>query len=191
MLKMTWQILFLGSPIFIAALAHGLCMKYKLIQWIKRPIDSGKKFRNKRIFGDHKTWRAPFVYIIICFLGAMVQSRIQDADIFPEWLFLIDYRIHGCLVGLLLGIGMTVGELPNSFIKRQLDIVPGGKKKGLLGFVFFLFDQVDFAIAIWIFLFFIVNPSLLLVAWSLVLTLLFHMIISGAGYLLGMRETIV
>ena len=191
MLKMTWQILFLGSPLFIAALAHGLCMKYNLLQWLKRPIDSGKKFRNKRIFGDNKTWRAPFIYIIICLLGTMLQARIQAENLLPEWLFFIDYQLHGCLVGVLLGIGMTVGELPNSFIKRQLDIAPGKKKRGLLGFVFFLYDQVDLAIGIWIFLSFVIRPSLLLIGWSLVLTLFLHIAISGTGYLLGMRETMV
>ena len=152
MLIITSQVLFLGSPLFIAALSHGLCMKYNLLQCLKRPIDSGKNFRNKRLFGDHKTWRAPFIYVAVCLLAAMVQARIQDAGVLPEWLFLIDYHRKGCLVGLLLGIGMAVGELPNSFIKRQLDIAPGKNKQGLLGVVFFIYDQVDLAIGIWIFL---------------------------------------
>ena len=54
---------------------------------------------------------------------------------------------------ILLGIGMTFGELPNSFLKRQLEIPPGRKKKGPLGILFFVFDQVDLIIGIWIFLF--------------------------------------
>ncbi len=86
---------------------------------------------------------------------------------------------------------MTLGELPNSFIKRQLDIHPGRRKKGLLGVVFFLFDQVDLTIGIWLFLFFVIRPSVLLVLWSLVLTIVLHVTISSVGYLLGMRKTIV
>ena len=191
MLAMTYQILFLGSPLFIAALAHGLCMKYNLFQFLKRPIDLGKNLRNKRILGDHKTWRAPFIYIGMCFLGTMIQAWLQGMDFFPEWLFLVDYKQEGWLVGIMLGLGMTVGELPNSFIKRQLDISPGGKKQGLLGILFFLFDQVDLAIGIWIFLFFVVHPPLFLVAWSFVLTLFLHIAVSGIGYLFGMRGTIV
>jgi hypothetical protein len=56
---------------------------------------------------------------------------------------------------------------------------------------FFLFDQVNLTIGIWIFLFFLVRPSLLLVSWSLLLTLVLHMAISSVGHLAGMRKTIV
>ena len=59
------------------------------------------------------------------------------------------------LVGVLLGLGYSLLELPNSFIKRRLDIKPG---KTLTGFtkVFFIFlDQADslfgVALVVWIF----------------------------------------
>ena len=34
-------------------------------------------------------------------------------------------------------------ELPNSFIKRRLDIIPGKTDKGIKGMIFFLVDQFD------------------------------------------------
>jgi fatty acid desaturase len=95
------------------------------------------------------------------------------------------------VAGILLGLGITVGELPNSFLKCQLDISPGMTKEGPVGAAFFLFDQVDLTIAIWIFLFFLIRPSLLLVSWPLLLTLVFHVPISSMGYLGGMRKTMV
>jgi len=104
---------------------------------------------------------------------------------------LVDYRRYRYIVGILLGLGMTVGELPNSFIKRQLDIPPSKRKEGPVGVAFFLFDQVDLTIGIWIFLFFLIRPSLLLVLWSFLLTLLLHVAISSVGYLVGMRKTMV
>ena len=91
---------------------------------------------------------------------------------------------------LALGLGMTFGELPNSFLKRQLGILPGKRKKGILGWAFFLLDQVDLAIGIWICLFFLIKPSLWLILWSLALAVPLHLLVSGIGYALGMRRTL-
>jgi hypothetical protein len=188
---MTYQILFLGSPLLPAAIAHGLCVKYDWLSRLKRPLDFGGRLKGKRIFGDHKTWRAPAIYVVFCTLGTTVQAWLQGRGDLPAWLCLVDYERYGSFVGILMGLGMAAGELPNSFLKRQLDVAPGKRKRGLLGFALFLLDQVDLAIGIWVFLFFLIRPSLLLVAWSLLLTIALHVAISAVGYLLGMRETIV
>ena len=191
MLEMTFQVLFLGSPILPAAIAHGLCVKYDWLNGLKRPLDFGLKFRGKRILGDHKTLRAPLIYVFICTSGTMIQAWLQREGSLPQWLFLADYQAYGFVVGILLGLGMAVGELPNSFLKRQMDVAPGNKKGGPWGIIFFLLDQVDLAIGIWVFLFLLMRPSWLLVAWSLLLTIVLHVVISSVGYLLGMRDTVV
>jgi hypothetical protein len=190
LLEMTYQILFLGSPILPAAIAHGLCIKYDWLNWLKRPLDFGLRLKGKRIFGDHKTWRAPVIYVVVCTLGTMVQAWLQGRGDLPPWVCLMDYEEYGTLVGILMGLGMATGELPNSFLKRQLDVAPGKREKGLLGIAIFLFDQVDLAIGIWVFLFLLIRPSWLLVAWSFFLTIALHVAVSTVGYLLGMRETI-
>jgi hypothetical protein len=129
--------------------------------------------------------------MVFCSLGTLTQAWLQGRVDLPQWLFLVDYEANGLLVGVLLGLGMAAGELPNSFLKRQLDVAPGGRKKGPLGVVFFLLDQVDLAIGIWVFLFHLVRPSWLLVAWSFLLTIALHVAVSTLGYLFGMRKTIV
>ena len=191
MLEMTYQILFLGSPLLLAAIAHGFCIKYNWLNGLKRPLDFGLRYKGKRIFGAHKTLRAPVVYVVVCTLATLFQAWLQSRGYLPQWLLLVDYEEYGVLVGILLGLGMALGELPNSFLKRQLDVAPGKKRGGLLGIAFFLLDQVDLAIGIWIFLFLLIRPSLTLLAWSFLLTLVLHVAVSTAGYLLGMRETIV
>jgi hypothetical protein len=191
LLEMTYQILFLGSPLLPAAIAHGLCVKYDWFNWLKRPLDFGRRFKGKKIFGDHKTWRAPVIYVVFCTLGTMVQTWLQGRGDLPPWLSLVDYEAGGFIVGVLLGLGMAAGELPNSFLKRQLEVEPGKRKKGLLGIAFFLFDQVDLAIGIWVFLFLLMRPSWVLVAWSFLLTIVLHVAVSTVGYFLGMRDTIV
>jgi len=85
---------------------------------------------------------------------------------------------------------VTLGELPNSFLKRQMEIAPGKKKRGAWGVVFFVFDQVDLSLGAWVFLYWLIRPSLGLILWSLALTLALHLAVSGVGYGLGMRKTL-
>lgn len=187
---MTHQLLFFGFPLLLAAIAQGVCIKYDWLSRLKRPLDSGLMFRGKRVFGNHKTWRGLAVNVFFCTVGTMIQAWLQNNGHIPAWLLLLDYAQNGYVAGVLLGLGMTTGELPNSFIKRQLDISPGERKKSLLGAVFFLFDQVDLTIGIWVFLFLLVRPSLLLVLWSFPLTIVLHVTVSSVGYLVGMRKTL-
>ena len=191
MTKTIYQVLFLSSPLLLVAVAQGLCMKYGWLTALRKPLDLGKSLGGRRIFGDHKTFRGFFINMVFCVLGTLVQAGIQNIAGLPSWLALIDYREHWLLLGTLIGLGMTIGELPNSFLKRRLDISPGKKRPGLGGLCFFLWDQVDLTIGIWICIFWLVNPTVGLVLWSFLLTILLHVSISTIGYLLGMRKTIV
>ena len=191
MLEMTLQVLFLGSPLLPAAIAQGLCIRYDWLSRLRRPIDFGRSYQGKRIFGDHKTWRGFAINVVFCCVGTFIQAWFQDKGCLPGWLFLLDYKNHALTVGILLGLGMTVGELPNSFLKRRFEIPPGESREGFLGVVFFIYDQVDLTIGIWVFLFFLIRPSPWLILWSLLLTLVLHLSVSSVGYLLGMRKTLV
>jgi len=188
---MTLQVLFLICPLLLAAVAQGLCIKYGWLNRFKRPLDLGLHFRGKRLFGEHKTFRGLFVNVASCILGAAVQGWLQGRGLLPHWLPLLDYTAFEYEAGLLIGLGMTAGELPNSFLKRQLNLAPGGKMEGPLGLVFFVFDQVDMAIGMWAFLFVVLRPSARLILFSLLVLLVLHVAVSSLGYLLGMRKTIV
>jgi CDP-diglyceride synthetase len=191
MLKMTGQLLFLGSPLLLVAIAQGFCIKHDLLQWFKKPIDLGLTFKGKRVFGDNKTWRGLVINIVFCVIGTSIQSWLQKKAYLPSWLPLLDYNESGWQLGLLLGAGMTIGELPNSFLKRQMGISPGKKGSGLMAVPFFLLDQVDLVIGIWAFIFFLVKPSFALILWSLWIAFILHMIVSIIGYGIGMRKTVV
>ena len=39
-------------------------------------------------------------------------------------------------------------ELPNSFIKRRINIMPGKTDKGIKGIIFFVIDQIDSLIGV-------------------------------------------
>lgn len=91
-----------------------------------QPIDGGRTYRGKRIFGDNKTWKG-FVAMVPAVGLAFVIYRaffaILPGNLLAElWpLSIFQYGLLGCLVGF----GFMIGELPNSFLKRQIDILPG------------------------------------------------------------------
>jgi hypothetical protein len=189
-LELTGQLIYFGSPLLLAALLHGFCIKYDWISFLKKPIDLGHEFRRNRIFGDHKTWRGLFINVVGCCLGTAIQAILQKGQLIPDQILWVDYIKAWWLVGLLLGFGATLGELPNSFLKRQIGIGPGKKGKGLWAIVFFIFDQIDVVVGIWIFLYLIIRPSAFVVLFSFLLTLFLHLAVSTTGYILGMRKTL-
>jgi len=189
MLVWTYQLLFFGSPLLLAAFGHGICLKYDLLRFLRKPLDFGLSFRGKRLLGENKTWRGLVIHIICCALGGAIQGWLQKRGFIPHWLPFLDYAEIGPLIGVLLGLGMTLGELPNSFLKRQFDIPPGQRKGGFWGALFFVLDQVDLTLGVWLFCFFLVKPPMLLVIWSLALTLVLHLSVSSLGYMLKMRKT--
>jgi CDP-2,3-bis-(O-geranylgeranyl)-sn-glycerol synthase len=89
-----------------------------------RPIDSGRKFFDgKPIFGKNKTFRGFFFGF-----GIGVGVGVVECLLFHyPWLFAV-----------LTPLGALLGDLAGAFVKRRLDIAPGG----LLPVV----DQVDFVV---------------------------------------------
>jgi len=189
MLRLTGQVLFLGWPLFVAALLHGLVLKHDWLPRLKRPLDLGLTFRGGPIFGAHKTFRGFLVNLAGCLGGAALQGLLAREGSIPDWLALTDYGRHWLILGLLLGLGMTLGELPNSFLKRRLAIPPGGSGQGAWAALFFVLDQIDLAGGIWVLTYWLLRPSPALLAWSFGLTLILHLAVSTSGYLLKMRAT--
>ena len=91
--------------------------------------------------------------------------------------------------GALAGALAELSELPNSLVKRQLGIEPGATARGLLGILFFLWDQLDVLLGFWLVFALVVPPTPLRVAASVVVVVGIHPLLTVAGYLLGMRPT--
>ena len=129
------RVLWLAFPVMLAAAVHIAVIKLRLLEFLKRPLDAGRCVRGRRLFGDNKTWRGLVVMVGISVLGAMLQGAWRWSN-----LELFDYGAMNLpVVGLLLGLGFALAELPNSFLKRRWDIGPG--QRGPWFFV--VLDQVD------------------------------------------------
>jgi hypothetical protein len=88
------------------------------------PIDLGLRLRGRRVFGDNKTIRG-FVVMVPAAAAAFallaLAARLAGA---ADGLWPISTSGYA-LVGAWAGFAFMLGELPNSFVKRQLDIDPG------------------------------------------------------------------
>lgn len=112
------------------------------------PIDGGRSWRGRRIFGDNKTWRGFAVMVPATGLAFLLVSQVVERFFggveaaglwrLESWQYL--------LLGLWTGFFFMACELPNSFLKRQLGVAPGGTPARpwakVLTFVFDRFDSL-------------------------------------------------
>lgn len=96
--------------------------------WSRRfliPLDGGRTFRGRRILGANKTVRGLMVMVPATALAFVVVARVAGGGN-PQAAGLWPLSLGGyAWLGALAGLGFMLGELPNSFIKRQLDVEPG------------------------------------------------------------------
>lgn len=138
----------LMPPILAGILTMVWC-RLPVLSSIKRPMDGGKCWRDgKRIFGDNKTWQGFAGYLILNIAMALLWGELTKSSPFltEHNFFYIEHentRIYNLRIGLLLGLGYALSELPNSFIKRRLGIEAGKVMQGVQKPLFVFFDQAD------------------------------------------------
>ena len=135
--------LFLLAAFTLAGVAQTLWFAAPVSLRFAQPLDGGRRWRGRRIFGENKTVRG-FVVMIpataaaFTLLGGMAPGSIGLWPLPPAGY---------ATLGTLAGLGFMLGELPNSFVKRQLDIAPGHTTVTTAGHVIqFLVDRLDSAL---------------------------------------------
>ncbi len=150
-----------------------------------KPVDGGKIWKGRRIFGDNKTWKG----IIFGLIGGTVSGvliSIFFADPFGlGWfygnVFPCNYPIY---IGLLFSIGNHIADLLGSFIKRRINIKPGSglfpwDQMGyiLTGFAVAAPAMLPFGEYLWYY--FVILASI---------TFFFHILFSFIGYKMGFKR---
>lgn len=177
-------------PIIITGALNMLFCKSKLLDILKKPIDNNKNFSDgKRIFGDNKTYKG---FIGMIFIGGITQViwyvLIKDTNLFQYYL-LKEYNIYINLIfGLIEGFIYMISELPNSFIKRRLDIIPGKLGNGTKGFIFFVFDQIDSLLGVISLLVILMPMSIEQYIFYVCCGGITHVIVNNILFLLGLRK---
>ncbi|HEX5216395.1 MAG TPA: CDP-archaeol synthase [Vicinamibacterales bacterium] len=116
--------LFLLATVSLAGLCQSLWLASPASCAFAAPIDGKRRLRGRRLFGDNKTWRgvvvmAPATGAAFALGAAAIPGGAAAAGLWP-----LTPAQYGAL-GAWAGLGFMAGELPNSFLKRQLDIAPG------------------------------------------------------------------
>ncbi len=183
-------IAYLFSPLLVGLALHGFCIKYDILASLCSPIDQGRSFRGKRIFGDNKTYRGVVVVSLGTMIGFGLQSLVLHRSASIRGIELYDYAFFKSVaVGLAVGVAAMLSELPNSFIKRRFEIAPGRAAKGWKGAIFYVYDQIDFLLGAWLVLAIVVTVTVGRVLFSAGLLLVAHQLMSSVGHALGMRKT--
>ncbi len=129
-------------------------------------LDFGKNFFDgRRVFGKNKTFRGFFFGLAIGGLVGLTEY------------FLFDYPLLFCILSPL---GALLGDLTGAFLKRRLNIAPGG----LLPIV----DQIDFVVGAIVLSLPLSIISLELAIAMLIITPPIHLLTNFAAYKLKLKS---
>ena len=177
----------------IAGIFNSIFCHTGLLKSLKIPMDFNKNFTDKkRIFGDHKTWKGFLGYIIFNIIFSLIfgiiwqKTKLEHLNFF--YLNHVNIFSYNLLIGFLLGLFYALFELPNSFLKRRLDIEPGKTIKGWKKIFFIILDQADsvFGVALVVWIFYPIGIGIYLL-YILVGTLT-HLLINMLLYALHLRK---
>lgn len=135
-------------PSILSGILNMIWCKSPILKSFQVPIDLKKNFIDgKRIFGDNKTWKGLIGYLLFNIITTILWGLICNVTNINHlnYFYINNQNIisFNIFIGLLLGLGYSLFELPNSFIKRRLDIKPGKTISGLKKILFIFLDQAD------------------------------------------------
>ena len=129
--------LFLTVSTTTAGVAQVLWLRAPVSRRFEQPVDFGFKVRGRRLFGENKTLRGFVVMVPATALAFCAWSSVWSG-LWPL------SRLGFAGLGLVAGLGFMLGELPNSALKRQLDVPPGqAPRHPLWKLLSALLDRVD------------------------------------------------
>jgi len=174
-----------ATPVIFAAIFHMFVVKMKWFEYLTYPLDHHKTFHKKRVFGQNKTYRGLIVMIVASiFFSYIYFLLVNNFPKFQQYNLLNNSTYSFIFYGFIFGFGYIIGELPNSFYKRQLSVIEGKSSTIIMHFI----DQIDSVFSV----------MLLLVAFSsftwkhffigVFFYGLIHIIINYLLYLLGLRK---
>lgn len=159
------QILYFLLPVILGGVSNMVFVKLPVATRLKRPMDGGWRLNDgERLLGENKTWKGFLGMILFTSLWMAVVAYVSRTFPWAGDLSLIRYEafrfpFNEWFYGALWGFGYVLFELPNSYVKRRLNIPPGRNASGLKGILFTFIDQADSVIGCMVFMLFFYVPS--------------------------------
>ena len=161
-------------PAGIANMVPVIAAKIPVLKHWDAPVDGKKTWLNRRILGDHKTWRGLCVGVLAAIITAYIQHHYFSKILpFPY--------LNPFLVGFLQGVGALGGDMVKSFFKRHMNIHSGK--------TWFPWDQLDYILGGFIAISLIIQPAPDLLIATAIIYFILHLTISFLGYKLKFKLT--
>lgn len=170
------QALYYFLPAYVANMAPVVLSKLNVFP---QPVDFGRRWNGKPLFGSHKTWGGLLYATAAGTAVFAVQQRLSAVPFFAQ-LSLADYAQQPLWLGFLLASGAILGDLGKSFVKRRLDKKPGER--------WFPWDQLDLVIGAFAFSSFVYVPPASVIAAIVLLTPVLHAATNHLGHWLGLKK---
>lgn len=181
------------APVIFAGILNMVWVRLQPGDFLKTPMDRGRILSDgRRLFGENKTWKG---FLGMIFLGALsgilwglfLRGRaIEELNLFYR--VLPNTILWNALSGALGGAAYALAELPNSFLKRRLDIGPGKNPHGLRRIFFIFLDQADSVIGCLILLRFFYAYDLIFFISAVLLGAATHLALNMLLYFLKLRK---
>lgn len=165
-LALTWFFL----PAGVANMAAAISRYLPILDY---PLDGNKKFYGQPIFGSHKTYRGLFFGLLAAIIFVYIQRWLAPS--LAEY-NIVDYQHSDIwLFGLMMGLGVMLGDLARSFIKRRFGLPPGQP--------WFPWDQLDWIIGAIIFTYWYQPLPWGMILIAVILAVVVHPLVNYLSYL--------
>lgn len=154
-LQDTLNLVWLSLSLFLAGVLEALLWKTPVFQRINTPI-------NIQWFGANKKWRGLVSLPLACVVSTCFLQYFEGYLFSGPTQFILFSNFNCLEYGLLVGLVFNLSELPNSFIKRRLNIPAGDESNKL----FYWVDHMDSTYGV-------------LILWYFYFHFPLHMIITG------------
>ena len=180
-----YNILWLLCAVFIAGVVEAFLWKTPLFEPLNTPI-------NVQLFGANKRWRG-LISLPLTHAASVLCLQLLERILLPALGYDLDCDRGGFIFfscfnfleyGLLVGFVFNLSELPNSFIKRRLNIPPGDESSPL----FFFVDHMDSTYGTLILWYFYFQFPFPLIATGLLVAPLLFMLATWIRKKLGLKK---
>ncbi len=127
------SLIYFFLPAYVANMSPVLCKD--ICGQIAVPLDRGRLLFGEPVLGAHKTWRGIIAAILVGTAVFATQMWLSAHDTLLQ-LALFDYTAMPFYLGTLMGLGVMLGDLCKSFLKRRIGIKPGKP--------WYIIDQIDY-----------------------------------------------
>ncbi len=186
--KLAGRVAWMVTPVLVAGLGQVVVLKTGLLPGLAAPLDRGVYWRGKRLLGPRKTWRGVIIMTTLSALVARAQAGAARRSERLRAISPFDYdRINPWLLGVALGLGYCLAELPNSFVKRRLGIAPAGRANRF-AWLQYVVDQSDSVAGCLVALRFFYKPSWLETGLAFGTGLMLHVGVDQLMHALGVKR---